>query len=93
MPKNKRKEKWLIAKRRGNQPIRTTRLRFRTKKEATKKASKLNKAYKGTKIKESIKSGISSENIELLTIEIKQDKFKIKTIPWDFIATELVKAS
>ena len=46
-----------------------------------------------TKIKESIKSGNSSENVELLTIEIKQDKFEIKTIAWDYIATELVKMS
>jgi len=43
--------KWLIAKRKGNNPIKTTRLRFSTKKQAEKKASKLNKAFKGTKIK------------------------------------------
>jgi len=46
-----------------------------------------------TKVKESIKGGTSSENIELLSVEVKQDKFEIKTIPWNFIATELVKIS
>jgi len=46
-----------------------------------------------TKIKDSIKGGVNSENIELLTIEIKQDKFEIKTISWNFIAMEIVKAT
>jgi len=45
------------------------------------------------KVKKSLKSGMKSENVELLSIEIKGDKFEIKTIPWDFIATELIKES
>jgi len=44
-----------------------------------------------TKIKGSLKSGVKSDNIELLIIEVKGEKFEIKTIAWDFIATELIK--
>lgn len=44
-----------------------------------------------TKVKSSLKGGMKSENIELLSIEVKGDKFEIKTIAWDFIATELIK--
>jgi len=42
-------------------------------------------------IKDSLKKGITSENIELLSIEIKEEKFEIKTIPWNVIATQLIK--
>lgn len=42
-------------------------------------------------IKGSLKKGITSENIELLSIEIKEEKFEIKTIPWNIIATQLIK--
>jgi pseudouridine-5'-phosphate glycosidase len=42
-------------------------------------------------IKGSLKKGITSENIELLSIEIKEEKFEIKTIPWSVIATQLIK--
>lgn len=44
-----------------------------------------------SKVKNALKGGMKSENIELLSIEIKGDKFEIKAIPWDFIATELIK--
>jgi pseudouridine-5'-phosphate glycosidase len=44
-----------------------------------------------TMIKGSLKKGITSENIELLSIEIKEEKFEIKTIPWNVIATQLIK--
>ena len=44
-----------------------------------------------TKVKSSLKGGTKSENIELLSIEVKGDKFEIKTISWDFIATEIIK--
>jgi hypothetical protein len=44
-----------------------------------------------TVIKDSLKKGITSENIELLSIEIKEEKFEIKTIPWNVIATQLIK--
>jgi hypothetical protein len=43
------------------------------------------------RIKKSLKEGASSENIELLSIEIKEEKFEIKTIPWNVIATYLIK--
>jgi hypothetical protein len=43
------------------------------------------------KIKSSLKKGTTSENIELLSIEIKEEKFEIKTIPWNVIATQLIK--
>lgn len=45
------------------------------------------------KVKRSLKEGASSESIELLSIEIKEEKFEIKTIPWSVIATYLVKES
>jgi len=44
-----------------------------------------------TMIKGSLKKGITSENIELLGVEIKEEKFEIKTIPWNVIATQLIK--
>jgi len=44
-----------------------------------------------TKVKKFLKSGITSENIELLSIEIKEEKFEIKTIPWNVIATHIIK--
>lgn len=44
-----------------------------------------------TMIKGSLKKGVTSENIELLSIEIKEEKFEIKTIPWNIIATHLIK--
>lgn len=44
-----------------------------------------------TMIKGSLKKGVTSENIELLSVEIKEDKFEIKTIPWNVIATHLIK--
>lgn len=43
------------------------------------------------KVKKSLKLGVTSENIELLSIEIKGEKFEIKTIPWNVIATHLIK--
>lgn len=42
-------------------------------------------------IKGSLKKGVTSENIELLSIEIKEEKFEIKAIPWNVIATQLIK--
>ena len=45
------------------------------------------------KVKMSLKEGASSENIELLSIEIREERFEIKTIPWHVIATQLVKES
>lgn len=44
-----------------------------------------------SRVKDALKSDMKSENIELLSIEVKGEKFEIKTTPWDFIATELIK--
>jgi predicted adenine nucleotide alpha hydrolase (AANH) superfamily ATPase len=44
-------KKWLIAKKKGTHPITVTSLRFRTKKQAQKKASILNKQTKGSDVK------------------------------------------
>jgi hypothetical protein len=44
-------------------------------------------------IRGSLKKGTTSENIELLSIEIKEEKFEIKTIAWNVIATQLIKES
>lgn len=43
------------------------------------------------KLKEFLRSGGSTEDIELMSIEMKGEKFEISTIPWSVIATELVK--
>ena len=43
------------------------------------------------KVKSSLKGGTKSESIELLSIEVKSDKFEIKTIPWNVVAMELVR--
>lgn len=44
-----------------------------------------------TKVKKFLKGGVISEDIELLSIEIKEEKFEIKAIPWNVIATHLIK--
>lgn len=46
-----------------------------------------------TEVKKALKGGLSSETIELLSIEIKEERFEIKAIPWHVIATQLVKES
>jgi len=43
------------------------------------------------RVKKALKEGVNSESIELLSIEIKEEKFEIKTIPWNVIATQLIK--
>ena len=50
------------------------------------------KAPIGT-IKGYLKKGTNAEDIELLSIELKEEKFEIKTIPWSILAVELVKTS
>jgi hypothetical protein len=44
-------KKWLIAKKKGKYPITVTSLRFRTKKQAQKKASSLNRQMKGSDVR------------------------------------------
>jgi len=43
------------------------------------------------RIRGSLKSGINPDNIELMSIEIRGEKFEIKGVPWSVIAAELVK--
>ena len=43
------------------------------------------------KIKEYLKKGTSPEDIELVIVEIKEDKYQMKSVPWSSIASGLVK--
>lgn len=43
------------------------------------------------KIKEYLKKGIEPENLELLSVELKEEKYLIQGIPWSIIASKLVK--
>ena len=43
------------------------------------------------KLKEALKSGISPDNLELMSIDVRGEKFEIKGVPWSIIAVELVK--
>lgn len=43
------------------------------------------------RVKEYLKEDISPNNIELMTVEIKEDKFELKGVPWSTIAVMLVK--
>jgi len=42
-------------------------------------------------IEEYLKKGIEPDNLELLSVEIKEEKFMIEGIPWSKIASKLVK--
>ena len=44
------------------------------------------------KIKEYLKKGTSPEVIELVIVEIKEDKYEMKGVPWSTIAAGLVKS-
>ena len=44
-------------------------------------------------IKEYLKSGVETENLELVTVEMKEEKYQISSIPWSVIASKLVKES
>jgi hypothetical protein len=44
------------------------------------------------KIKDYLEKGTNPEDIELITVEIKEDKFEIKGVPWSTIALGLVKS-
>jgi hypothetical protein len=43
------------------------------------------------RIKEWPKEGVEPEKPELVSAEIKEDKYEIKGIPWSIIASKLVK--
>lgn len=43
------------------------------------------------KLKELMEGGITSEELELMSVQYEEEQFKIKSIPWNVIAMELVK--
>lgn len=43
------------------------------------------------RVKEHLKSGASPDDIELMTVEIEEENFKIKGVPWSEIAVKLIK--
>ena len=43
------------------------------------------------KVKEYLRGGTSPDGIELMTVEMKGEKFEIKGVPWSTIALGLVK--
>jgi len=43
------------------------------------------------KVKEYLRQGLDSDNMELMSINYKDDRFEIKSIPWNIIAMELIK--
>lgn len=44
-----------------------------------------------SKVKEHLRGGTSPDDIELMVVEIKEEKFEIKGVPWSKIAVGLVK--
>ena len=42
-------------------------------------------------VKEYLKGGTSPDDIELMAVEIREEKFEIKGVPWSTIAVMLVK--
>lgn len=45
------------------------------------------------RVREALKNGMSPESIELMSFDVKEEKFEIKGVPWSTIAAELVKQS
>ena len=43
------------------------------------------------KVKEHLKSGASPNDIDLMTVEIEEENFRIKGVPWSEIAVKLIK--
>ncbi len=43
------------------------------------------------RVREALKNGMSPESIELMSFDVKEEKFEIKGVPWSTIAAELVK--
>lgn len=43
------------------------------------------------RLKEGLKTSSSPEHLELMSIDVKGEKFEIKGVPWSTIAAELVK--
>ena len=43
------------------------------------------------RIRNHLKSGLDPERVDLMTVELREDKFEIKSVPWSIIAVGLVK--
>ena len=43
------------------------------------------------RIKEHLKGGASPEDVELMVVEMEEENFKIKGVPWSEIAVRLIK--
>jgi hypothetical protein len=43
------------------------------------------------RIRDALKEGVDPDRVELMSIEIKGEKFEIKGVPWSIIAVELVR--
>ena len=43
------------------------------------------------KVREYLKAGANPKDIELIVVEMKEEKFEIKSVPWSTIAIGLVK--
>jgi len=43
------------------------------------------------RVREALKNGMSPESIDLMSFDVKEEKFEIKGVPWSTIAAELVK--
>ena len=43
------------------------------------------------RIKEYLKQGVEPDNLELVSVEVREDKYLIQGIPWSVIALKLVK--
>lgn len=44
-----------------------------------------------SRIKDHLKSGASPEDVDLMVVEIAEENFKIKGVPWSEIAVRLIK--
>jgi hypothetical protein len=45
------------------------------------------------RIRDALKEGIDPDRVELMSVEIKGEKFEIKGVPWSIIAAELVRGT
>lgn len=43
------------------------------------------------RLKEALKSGANPEKLELMSVNVKEEKFEIVGVPWSTVAAELVK--
>jgi hypothetical protein len=43
------------------------------------------------RIREYLKQGVEPDNLELVSVEAKEEKFVIQSVPWSLIALKLVR--